>query len=71
MTAAELTPGIHLRGLILREVDGVLVEDIPVVHRARRRSRDHRAYSVHVTYDSGHHGRYDPNAHLDVLEATR
>ncbi len=69
MTADKLTAGIHLRGIVYREVDGILIEDIPVVHRARRRSRDHRAYSVHVTYDSGHHGQYDPTAELDVREA--
>ncbi len=68
MTAANLTAGIHLRGTIYREVDGVLIEDIPVVYRARRRSRDHRPYRIDVTYDSGHRGRYAPDAVLDVLE---
>jgi hypothetical protein len=70
MTADMLTAGLHLRGTVYREVDGVLIEEIPVVHRARTRSRLQRPYRIDVTYESGHHGRYDPHTELAVLEAS-
>lgn len=69
LTAADLCPDMHLRGLVLREVAGELVAEIPVVKRARRRCRRGRVRRIDVTWTNGCRCCYAPGARLEVLEA--
>lgn len=68
MTADMLTAGTHLRGTVYREVGAVLVEDIPVVKRVRRRFRNTVLRRVDITWTCGRVARYAPTHDLPVLE---
>lgn len=67
MTAADLGPDVHLQGFVFRP--GEYDPQIPVVHRARRRSRAGLLRWVDVTWTCGSRCRYLPTAELAVLEA--
>lgn len=68
MTADQLTAGMHLHGLVVRDVGGVYVEEVPVVYRARRRCRCGTVRRIDVTWSTGGSCRYQPGDRVDVLE---